>query len=139
MNLTLLELQGISKSFGSLKALQNVSLSVEAGSIVGLIGPNGSGKSTSFDIVSGFQEADSGTVTFQGRRLNGCPPHAISRAGLIRTFQLSEGGQRLTAIENLLAAAQDQIELNLIAAAFDVRRLLKRERVDCRIGDPSRQ
>lgn len=139
MNLTLLELQGISKSFGSLKALQNVSLSVEAGSIVGLIGPNGSGKSTLFDIVSGFQEADSGTVTFQGRRLNGCPPHAIARAGLIRTFQLPESGQRLTAIENLLAAAQDQIELNLIAAAFDVRRLLKRERVDFRIGDPSRQ
>jgi ABC-type branched-subunit amino acid transport system ATPase component len=130
MSLAILELQGVSKSFDSLRVLQNISLTVETGSIVGLIGPNGSGKSTLFDIVSGFQSGDSGTVIFRGRRLDGRPPHVVARAGLMRTFQLSEGGQRLTAIENLLAAAQDQIEANLVASVLDLRGLLWRERVN---------
>lgn len=130
MTRAILELQGISKTFDSLKALQNVNLSVEAGSIVGLIGPNGSGKSTLFDIVSGFQKADSGTVMFRGQLIGGVSPHAVARAGLMRTFQLSEGGQRLTAIENLLAAAQDQIEANLLAASLGLPQLLRKERAN---------
>jgi neutral amino acid transport system ATP-binding protein len=126
----MLEVQGVSKSFEALAALQNVSLEVGQGRIVGLIGPNGSGKSTLFDIISGFQRADAGRVTFRGARIDHRPPHAIAHAGLMRTFQLSEGGQRLTAIENLLAAAQDQVEANLPAALLGLARLIRTERAN---------
>jgi ABC-type branched-subunit amino acid transport system ATPase component len=126
----MLEVEGVSKSFEALAALQNVNLSVTQGRIVGLIGPNGSGKSTLFDIISGFQRADRGTVTFRGVRIDHRPPHAIAHAGLMRTFQLSEGGQRLTALENLLAAAQDQVEANLPGAVLGLPRLLRTERAN---------
>jgi ABC-type branched-subunit amino acid transport system ATPase component len=126
----MLEVQGVSKSFEALAALQNVSLGVGQGRIVGLIGPNGSGKSTLFDIISGFQRADAGRVTFRGARIDHRPPHAIAQAGLMRTFQLSEGGQRLTALENLLAAAQNQVEANLAGAVLGLRGLIRTERAN---------
>ena len=126
----MLEVEGVSKSFEALAALQNVNLSVTQGRIVGLIGPNGSGQSTLFDIISGFQRADRGAVTFRGVRIDHRPPHAIAHAGLMRTFQLSEGGQRLTALENLLAAAQDQVEANLPGAVLGLPRLLRTERAN---------
>ena len=123
----LLAVEGIAKSFGALPVLTDVGLAVEPGRIVGLIGPNGSGKSTLFNIISGFETADAGTVTFAGARIEGERPHAIARRGLMRTFQLSEGGLRLTAIENLLAAAMDQREHRLLASALNPRRVLARE------------
>jgi ABC-type branched-subunit amino acid transport system ATPase component len=126
----MLQVSGVSKRFEALAALQGVNISVERGRIVGLIGPNGSGKSTLFDIISGFQAADQGTITFEGTSILGKPPHAIARLGLMRTFQLSEGGQRLTAIENLLTSAQGQLEANLIGAVLDLRRLLAMERAN---------
>jgi ABC-type branched-subunit amino acid transport system ATPase component len=126
----MLEVRNVSKSFEALAALQNVSLTVEEGRIVGLIGPNGSGKSTLFDIISGFQSADAGTVTFRGAAITGRPPHAIAHLGLMRTFQLPEGGLRLTAIENLLAAAQNQIEANLVGAVLALPRVIRTERAN---------
>jgi len=124
----LLEVQDIGKSFAGLVALQSVSIGVEAGKIVGLIGPNGSGKSTLFDIITGFQRSDRGRIFYEGAAITGLPPHAIARRGLMRTFQMSEGGQRLTAIENLLAAAPEQEEQNLLGAALGVRALRRRAR-----------
>jgi neutral amino acid transport system ATP-binding protein len=126
----MLQVSGVSKRFEALAALQGVNISVERGRIVGLIGPNGSGKSTLFDIISGFQAADQGMITFEGTSILGKPPHAIARLGLMRTFQLSEGGQRLTAIENLLTSAQGQLEANLIGAVLGLRRLLAMERAN---------
>ncbi len=125
---TLLEVESVSKSFAALKALKDVSLSVPEGQIVGLIGPNGSGKSTLFDIITGFQTRDRGSVRFLGATIHDRPAHAIARLGLIRTFQHSEGGQRLTAIQNLLAAVQNQTELNLPAALLRIPRVLRVER-----------
>jgi ABC-type branched-subunit amino acid transport system ATPase component len=124
----MLDVRDISKNFDALAALQGVTLTVEHGSIVGLIGPNGSGKSTMFDIISGFQTADAGTISFTGRRILGKVPHAIAHLGLMRTFQLSEGGQQLTAIENLLASAQNQVEANLVGAVLGVGRVIAVER-----------
>jgi ABC-type branched-subunit amino acid transport system ATPase component len=124
----LLEVERVSKAFGALKALEEVSISVPKGRITGLIGPNGSGKSTLFDIITGFQKAHSGTIHFDGERIDGSPPHRIASRGLIRTFQFSEGGERLTAVENLLAATGGQREHNLIAAALNVSGFLHRER-----------
>ncbi len=124
----LLDVQDISKSFAGLIALQSVSIAVEPGKIVGLIGPNGSGKSTLFDIITGFQRSDRGRIAYAGKTITGLAPHVIARRGLVRTFQMSEGGQRLTAIENLLAAATDQDEQNLVASVLGVRALRARER-----------
>ena len=120
----MLEVDHVSKSFGALRALSDVSLQVREGSIVGLIGPNGSGKSTLFDIITGFQQSDGGVIRFCGTHVHDSSPDAIARQGLIRTFQLSEGGQRMTAIENLLLAAQDQIELDLLAPLLSLPRVL---------------
>ncbi len=124
----MLHVDSVSKSFAGLKALQDVSLRVMEGQTVGLIGPNGSGKSTLFDIISGFQRANAGAVTFQGSPIHRQPPNGIADLGLIRTFQLSEGGQRMTALENLLASAQNQVEANLLEAVLRLRRLLNVER-----------
>ena len=101
----LLAVEKIAKSFGALPVLLDVGLAVEPGRIVGLIGPNGSGKSTLFNIVSGFETADAGTVTFAGARIEGERSHAIARRGLMRTFQLSEGGLRLTATSQSASAS----------------------------------
>ena len=124
----MLEVAHVTKSFGALRALSDVSLQVGLGSIVGLIGPNGSGKSTLFDIITGFQKSDGGEIRFCGTLVQGSTPDAIARQGLIRTFQHSEGGQRMTAIENLLLAAQDQIELDLPRALLSLPRVLRTER-----------
>jgi ABC-type branched-subunit amino acid transport system ATPase component len=122
-----LTVEGIVKSFGATPVLQDVGLEVERGRIVGLIGPNGSGKSTLFNIITGFEAADAGRVIFAGARIDGELPHAIARRGVMRTFQLSEGGLRLTALENLLAAANDQDEHRLLASLLHPRRVLGRE------------
>jgi len=126
----LLEVKEVSKSFEGLVALQNVSLRVDTGKIVGLIGPNGSGKSTLFDIVTGFQRCDRGSILYRGNAITGLAPHQIARRGLVRTFQVSEGGQRLTAIENLLAAAADQDEQDLVMSLARLPTLLGRERTN---------
>jgi ABC-type branched-subunit amino acid transport system ATPase component len=122
-----LAVEGIAKSFDATPVLHDVGLEVERGRIVGLIGPNGSGKSTLFNIITGFDTADAGQVTFAGERIDGQLPHAIARRGLMRTFQLSEGGLRLTALENLLAAATDQQEHRLLTSVLHPRRVLARE------------
>jgi ABC-type branched-subunit amino acid transport system ATPase component len=122
-----LTVEGISKSFGATPVLQDIGLEIEYGRITGLIGPNGSGKSTLFNIITGFEAADAGQVTFAGERIDGKLPHAIARRGLMRTFQLSEGGLRLTALENLLAAATDQEEQRLLALVLHPSRVLARE------------
>jgi ABC-type branched-subunit amino acid transport system ATPase component len=101
----ILALRGIGKSFGGLRALHDVSFQVEKGSITGLIGPNGSGKSTLFDIISRYQQADTGEIIFAGEPLRALAPHQVSRRGLIRTFQLTRVFPTLTVAENLLVFA----------------------------------
>ncbi|EQD78938.1 high-affinity branched-chain amino acid ABC transporter, ATP binding protein, partial [mine drainage metagenome] len=85
--MNLLEAKGISKCFGGVQALHNVSLAVEPASIVGLIGPNGAGKTTFFNVLTGVYRPDEGTLTFAGQPLPAGQPHRIARAGLVRTFQ----------------------------------------------------
>jgi ABC-type branched-subunit amino acid transport system ATPase component len=95
----------IHKAFGGLKALQGIDLEVEQGEIFGLIGPNGCGKSTLFDVITGFQRAEEGTVEFDGQDLAGKLPHQVARVGLIRTFQLTRVFPNLTVGENLMVFA----------------------------------
>jgi len=100
----LLEIRDISKSFGGLQALNNVSLTVEPGEIVGLIGPNGSGKSTLFNVISGTFPASSGTIYFQGENITRLPAHAVSRRGIARTFQSVRPFINLTVLQNVVVA-----------------------------------
>ncbi|MCX7828577.1 MAG: ABC transporter ATP-binding protein [Thermanaerothrix sp.] len=97
----MLELKVVSKSFGGLKALNDLSLLVPKGSIRGLIGPNGAGKTTVFNVVTGAVRPDSGRVTFEGRDITGLMPHRIVRLGVSRTFQNIRLFQRLSCLENV--------------------------------------
>jgi branched-chain amino acid transport system ATP-binding protein len=105
--LPLLEVKGLTKRYFGLTAVDGLSCDVQAGSIVGLIGPNGSGKSTTIDCLSGFQPADAGSWTFEGRALSGLAPHRIARAGLTRTFQTVRAYDELSVLENLSIAVQE--------------------------------
>jgi branched-chain amino acid transport system ATP-binding protein len=104
---TLLKVDGLTKRYFGLTAVDDVSYEVEAGTIVGLIGPNGSGKSTSIDCISGFQPADAGRWSLSGVDLTGLAPHRIARAGLTRSFQTVRAYDELTLLENLCVAAQE--------------------------------
>jgi branched-chain amino acid transport system ATP-binding protein len=99
-----LELRGVTRWFGGLMAVNDVSLGVERGELVGLIGPNGAGKTTLFNCVSGALRPQRGEVLFDGRRLTGAPMHQIARHGLVRTFQLSRLWANFTVLENVLSA-----------------------------------
>ena len=103
-----LEVRGLSKHFGGVRAVENCSFTAPKGKVTGLIGPNGAGKSTAIDLISGFKLPDAGTVIFGGKALEGLPPHRISRLGLIRTFQTPREWPRLTVLENVVLARWDQ-------------------------------
>src|ERR1017187_3124094 len=103
---TILEAQGVSRSFGGVKALAGCSLSVDKGSITGLIGPNGSGKTTLFNVITGYVKPDSGTVTFEGDDITGFEPDKVFARGIGRTFQLTRIFARMTVLENMLVATQ---------------------------------
>ncbi|MGB7300505.1 MAG: ABC transporter ATP-binding protein [Burkholderiaceae bacterium] len=101
----LLTLQNVSRRFGGLQALNDVSLSVGSGEVLGLIGPNGAGKTTLVNVVTGVHPASSGTIRFQGRPITRIKPYQAARAGLTRTFQIVQPFPELTALENVTAAA----------------------------------
>jgi ABC-type branched-subunit amino acid transport system ATPase component len=101
---TLLEVSGVSRSFGSVRAVQNASFTVEKGSITALIGPNGSGKTTLFNVITGYLAPDAGRVTFDGTDVTGARPSRLYRRGLSRTFQQARVFAHLTVEENLVVA-----------------------------------
>jgi len=104
--MSLLEAQGISKAFGGIRALDTCSISVEPGSITGLIGPNGSGKTTMFNVMTGYERVDSGEVRFRERTITNSSPDKVFRLGVGRTFQMTRVFPRLTVLENMHVAAQ---------------------------------
>ena len=104
----LLLLRDVVKSFGGVRAVDGVDLSVKSGQIVGLIGPNGAGKSTVIGLIGGAIKPDAGAITFAGRDVTRLRPYNRARLGLVRTFQLSSEFKRLSVIENLVGAGQDQ-------------------------------
>ncbi|HEV2138592.1 MAG TPA: ABC transporter ATP-binding protein [Nitrososphaerales archaeon] len=99
-----LEVRELTKSFGSLRALDGVTLDVEARKVNILIGPNGSGKTTLINTMSGFYKADSGTVAFDGKDITGLPPYKVYGLGVARTFQIPNLFWKLTVLENVLVA-----------------------------------
>jgi neutral amino acid transport system ATP-binding protein len=104
--MSLLEAQAVSKAFGGIRALDTCSITVEQGTITGLIGPNGSGKTTLFNIMTGYEPVDRGRVLFQGQTITNASPNKVFRLGIGRTFQLTRIFPRLTVLENMHVAAQ---------------------------------
>ena len=101
----MLVVERVTKRFGALVAVHDVSFGVGRGEIVGIIGPNGAGKSTLIDVVSGFEPPSAGTVRFDGRPITGLRPSAICRRGLARTFQLAQTFGSFTVFDTVLVAA----------------------------------
>jgi branched-chain amino acid transport system ATP-binding protein len=98
----ILSVQGISKSYGGLKALADVGFDVARGEIFGIIGPNGSGKTTLINCITGFSKPESGKVYFDGKDITGWPPHKIAHVGITRTFQIMRPYYSLPAFKNLI-------------------------------------
>ena len=103
--MTLLAVEGVRRSFGSLVAVDGVSFEIEAGEIVGMIGPNGAGKTTTFNCISSVIDSDAGTVRFDGADVTGVPPYALARRGMVRTFQQTRELETVTVADNMLLAA----------------------------------
>ena len=101
----MLKVTGLTKIFGGLRAVDNASLGVDEGRIVALIGPNGAGKTTLFACIAGFLPLNAGRVTFLGRDITGLPVHEIARAGMVRTFQITQPFAKLTVHENIAVGA----------------------------------
>ena len=123
----LLEVTALSKAFGGLRAVQEVSFTVEEGAILGIIGPNGAGKTTLFNLLNGFLRPDRGAVAFAGRDLGGLKPNRICRLGVGRTFQVARVFPRMTVLENVLVGAY-------VAAADEAGAVAAAEAALARVG-----
>jgi branched-chain amino acid transport system ATP-binding protein len=106
----MLQFNQVSKNFGGLRVLQDVTFSVPQGGIFGLIGPNGAGKTTVFNLVTGLLRASSGSIVFNGRNLDGVPPHRITRLGIARTFQNIRIFKEMTLLENVVVGMHDHLD-----------------------------
>jgi branched-chain amino acid transport system ATP-binding protein len=117
--MSLLEIREVSKRFGGLAALTDVSYSVNKGEILGLIGPNGAGKTTLFNAVNGFYPPTKGEVLFKGEKISHLKPHQICKLGIGRTFQVVRPLRRMTVLDNVIASAflraKDKYEAEEIA------------------------
>ncbi len=119
----LLEIDRLSKSFGGLHAVNELSFSVQAGTITSLIGGNGAGKTTAFNLITGYLQPDSGSIRFRGRSIAGLPPHKIARHGIARTFQELRLFSRLNALDNVVVAIPAQRGESILASLLGGRRL----------------
>jgi branched-chain amino acid transport system ATP-binding protein len=100
----ILEVNGLTKSFGGLVAVKSLDLKVARGEILGLIGPNGSGKTTVFNLITGLLKPDAGVIKFEGEDITGLEPHVICRRGIARTFQLVRVFPNMTVLQNVMVA-----------------------------------
>ncbi|RKN04742.1 ABC transporter ATP-binding protein [Streptomyces radicis] len=126
--------EGLTKSFGGVRAVDGATVTFHQGRINALIGPNGSGKTTFFNCVTGMIRPDSGTVTYRGRDLTGRPPHRIARAGIGRSFQLCRVFPRMTVLENMLVAVRRTRLRELLVGARQAEDIAKARGLLVRVG-----
>jgi branched-chain amino acid transport system ATP-binding protein len=126
--MVILELQGLTKQFGELVAVDNVDMSIEEGEIRGLIGPNGSGKTTIFNCITGFLRPTGGKVIWQGEDITGRPPHVVAGKGMARTFQLTNLFRDLTALQNVVMAFHLHTGVGLLGQFLMTKRTKKRDK-----------
>ena len=122
MTTPVLELQGVSKAFGGIQALKQVSFAVQEGQIVALIGPNGAGKTTLVNVITGVQRASAGSIVFRGTDVTRQHPFQAARRGLARTFQIVQPFPRMSVIENVAAGALFARAHAGMSAAIDAAR-----------------
>ncbi len=108
----MIEVRGLTKRFGGLTAVDDITFDITDGEVVGLIGPNGAGKTTVFNLVTGFASPTKGKVVFNGRDLAGLKPYQVAEAGLARTFQMSNIFPRLSVLQNVVAAGHLVADIN---------------------------
>lgn len=114
----ILEVQALTRHFGGLVAVDDLSFSVEAGEIRGLIGPNGAGKTTTFNVISGYYPPTRGRIVYRGRDISGLRTSKIAELGLVRTFQVTTLFQEFTVLDNVLVGCHLQARSALFAALF---------------------
>ncbi len=124
----LLEVTGLSKRFGGLQAVKDVSFKVEEGTVKALIGPNGAGKTTLFNLLSGVLPPDTGTVSFRGRPIQGLPVHRVAALGVSRTFQHIRLFAHMTALENVKVGVHVRSRAGFLAGMLHLPRTWREER-----------
>ena len=125
---TVLSLQGLTKQFGGLTAVNNVSFSIEPQQIFGLIGPNGAGKTTIFNLITGILPPTGGSVLFCGENITSKPPHVIAKDGIARTFQNIKLFSNLSVLDNLITSSQVHMEYTLLDGLIRTPKCRKIER-----------
>jgi len=115
-----LEVSGVSKRFGGVQAVSDVSFTLRRGAIKAVIGPNGAGKTTLFNMVSGFSTPDRGAITFAGRPIHGLQPHEVAARGISRTFQNIRLFARMTALENVMVGRHLRSRAGFLAGLLDL-------------------
>jgi len=123
----MLKISYLTKSFGGLTAVHDVSLQLDDTGITGLVGPNGSGKTTLFHLITGFYRPDRGQIHFKNKRISGLAPYVISRMGIVRTFQQTRVLPFLSALENLMAACPGQSGERIASVFFNPHRVKQEE------------
>lgn len=126
--MALLEVRGLSKRFGGLRAVDGVSFDVPDGAIKAVIGPNGAGKTTLFNLISGYLKTDSGSVSFGGKRLSGLKPFQIAQSGLSRTFQHIRLFHGMSALENVMVGRHVRSRAGFLSGMFHTPFTWKEER-----------
>jgi ABC-type branched-subunit amino acid transport system ATPase component len=126
----MLKVEGLTKDFGGLRAVNNCSFEVDQGAIFGLIGPNGSGKTTVFNLITGFLPPSAGRAFFKGQEITGLPPYAIAQRGIARTFQMVRVFRRMTVLENLMLAPHEQAGERSFVGILNLPRVRKQERAN---------
>jgi len=124
----MLEVKNISKSFGGVKAIQDVSLTAEKGDIIGIIGPNGAGKTTLFNVITGVYKADQGNVILEGKDITNMEQHMITREGIGRTFQNIRLFRGLTVLENVMCAFDPLSKYSIVDGLLPTPRRLAEEK-----------
>ena len=124
METPILSVVDMNKHFGGLTAVSDMSFDVQAGEALGLMGPNGAGKSTLLNIISGEYKPDSGTIKFKGHDITGRAPHRICHLGITRTYQIPQPFVNLTALQNIVVAAEYGIGLGKAAAESEAPKIL---------------
>jgi branched-chain amino acid transport system ATP-binding protein len=125
--MAMLEVQDLSIHFGGVKAVQNVSFTIDAGIVYAVIGPNGAGKTTLFNLITGVYTPSSGTIRLDGESIGGKSPNELASRGVARTFQNLQICMNMTAIENVMVGAHLRLDRNLIKAALRLPSIKKRD------------
>jgi branched-chain amino acid transport system ATP-binding protein len=128
MNDLLLEVKNISKEFGGLQAISQVSFNIRKGEIFSVIGPNGAGKTTLFNLITAFLPPSGGEILFKGRKISGLKPYQVARQAIGRTFQLTTLFEKNTVLENLVIGQTPTREMGVLQALFGGKRKKEREK-----------